>query len=87
MNAVFARLIVDVGPENVVDMAHRAGITTALPAVCALATGSVGITPLDQASGYATFANGGVHCTPYAVQEIRREQTRACSSQSRTASA
>jgi membrane peptidoglycan carboxypeptidase len=72
VNAVFARLIVDVGPENVVDMAHRAGITTDLPAVCALATGSVGITPLDQASGYQTFANSGVHCTPFAVSEISR---------------
>ncbi len=72
VNAVFARLIVDVGPQNVVDMAHRVGITTELPPVCSLATGSVGITPLDQASGYQTFANSGVHCTPYAVSEIRR---------------
>jgi penicillin-binding protein 1A len=72
VNAVFARLIVDVGPENVVTMAQKAGITTPLLPVCALATGSIGITPLDQASGYATFANGGVHCTPYAVQQISR---------------
>jgi membrane peptidoglycan carboxypeptidase len=72
VNAVFARLILDVGPDNVVAMAHRMGITTPLPAVCSLATGSVGITPLDQASGYQTLADGGVHCTPYAVSEIRR---------------
>lgn len=72
VNAVFARLIVDVGPANVVDMAERAGITTYLPPYCALATGSVGITPLDQASGYQTFANSGIHCTPFAVSEIRR---------------
>ena len=69
VNAVFARLIVDVGPANVVDMAHRAGITTDLPAYCSLATGSVGITPLDQASGYQTFANSGIHCKP-----VRRHQ-------------
>jgi penicillin-binding protein 1A len=72
VNAVFARLTQDVGPENVVDAAHRAGITTYLPPVCALGTGSVGITPLDQASGYQTFANSGMHCKPYAVTEIRR---------------
>ena len=46
------------------------GITTPLPAVCALATGSVGISPLDQASGYQTLANSGVHCKPFAVAEI-----------------
>ena len=72
VNAVFARLIVDAGPENVVDVAHRAGITTYLPPYCSLATGSVGITPLDQASGYQTFANSGLHCTPYAVTSISR---------------
>jgi membrane peptidoglycan carboxypeptidase len=72
VNAVFARLTEDVGPQNVVDAAHAAGITTYLPAVCALGTGSVGITPLDQASGYQTFANSGVHCKPYAVTEILR---------------
>jgi len=72
VNAVFARLTEQVGPQNVADMAHRVGITTPLPPVCALGTGSVGITPLDQASGYQTFANSGVHCTPFAVSEIRR---------------
>jgi penicillin-binding protein 1A len=70
VNAVFARLILDVGPENVVAVAHEMGITTPLPAVCALAVGSVGISPLDQASGYQTLANGGIHCKPFAVAEV-----------------
>jgi membrane peptidoglycan carboxypeptidase len=84
VNAVFARLIVATGPDNVVNVAQRAGITTPLLPVCALATGSIGITPLDQAAGFATLANSGIHCTPYAVQEIRRrnrvlfEQTPDC---------
>jgi membrane peptidoglycan carboxypeptidase len=72
VNAVFARLILDVGPDNVADMAHRMGVMSPLPAVCSLATGSVGITPLDQASGYQTLANRGIHCVPYAVSEIRK---------------
>jgi len=72
VNAVFARLTEDVGPANVVAAAHEAGITTYLPAVCALGTGSVGITPLDQASGYQTFANSGMHCKPFAVSQILR---------------
>jgi membrane peptidoglycan carboxypeptidase len=70
VNVVFAQLIQDVGAENVVAMAHRMGITTDIPAVDALATGSVGITPLEQASGYQTLANGGDHCTPYTVERI-----------------
>ena len=72
VNAVFAHLILDVGPDHVAEIAREMGITTPLPAVCSLATGSVGVTPLDHASGYQTLANDGVHCTPYAVAEIRR---------------
>jgi membrane peptidoglycan carboxypeptidase len=70
VNVVFAQLIQDVGPQNVVNVAHEMGVTSDLPAVNALATGSVGITPLDQASGYQTLANGGLHCIPYTVESI-----------------
>ena len=72
VNAVFAHLILEVGPDNVAAMAQRMGVESPLQAVCSLATGSVGISPLDQASGYQTLANGGIHCYPYAVAEIRR---------------
>lgn len=74
VNAVFARLILDVGPENVVRVAKEMGVQSPLVPVCALATGSIGISPLDQASGYQTLANGGIHCKPYAVQEITIEE-------------
>lgn len=72
VNAVFARLILDAGVQETADMAQRMGVMSPLPAVCSLATGSVGISPLDQASGYQTLANGGIHCRPYAVIEITR---------------
>ena len=72
VNLVFARLILDAGLQETVDMAHAMGVRSELPPVCALATGSVGISPLDQAAGYQTIANGGVHCEPYAVASISR---------------
>ena len=50
------------------------GITTDIPAVDALATGSVDVTPLEMASGFQTLANGGVHCPPYSVESIVRRQ-------------
>ncbi len=74
VNVVFAQLIIDTGPENVVDAAHRMGITSDLPAVDALATGSVGVTPIEQASGYQTIANDGIHCTPYTVETIKDDR-------------
>ena len=70
VNVVFAQLIQDVGAQNVVNVAHEMGVTSDLPAVNALATGSVGVTPLDQASGYQTLANEGMHCIPYTVESI-----------------
>ena len=72
VNAAFARLILDAGLENTVDVAQRMGVKSPLVPVCSLATGSVGISPLDQASGFQTLANSGIHCKPYAVSEIRR---------------
>ncbi len=73
INVVFAQLILDVGPETVPPVANKMGFTNELPGVAALATGSVDVSPLDMASGYATLANGGVHCVPYAVETILRD--------------
>lgn len=73
INVVFAQLILDVGSSKVVNVAHRMGITSNLPAVPALAVGSVGITPLEEASAYQTLANSGVHCPAYTVDLITRD--------------
>ncbi|MDP9298295.1 MAG: penicillin-binding transpeptidase domain-containing protein, partial [Actinomycetota bacterium] len=70
INVVFAQLILDVGPEKVVKVAHRMGIVSYLPAVPSLAVGAVGITPIEHAAAIQTIANGGVHCTPYTVEKI-----------------
>ena len=74
VNVVFAQLIQDVGPDKVVEVAHRMGVTSDLLPVLALATGSVPVTPLDQASGFQTLANGGVHCVPYTVESISNDR-------------
>jgi membrane peptidoglycan carboxypeptidase len=73
VNAVFAQVINQVGPENVADVAKRMGITSNLsPSYCPLTLGASphGINPLEMASGYATLANGGVHCQPYSIARI-----------------
>lgn len=73
INVVFAQLILDIGPETVPPVAEKMGVTNPLPPVASLATGSAEVSPLDMASGYATMANGGVHCVPYTVETIERE--------------
>ena len=69
-NTVFARLAVDVGPQNIVDMAEKLGIRSPLKAVPSLTLGSIGVTPLDMASAYATIAAGGVYSKPMAITKV-----------------
>jgi penicillin-binding protein 1A len=70
-NTVYARLSLDVGPENVVAMARKLGIRTSpLQAVPSLALGSIGVTPLELASAYATIAAGGVYSRPMAITKV-----------------
>ncbi|MGH2679910.1 MAG: transglycosylase domain-containing protein [Actinomycetota bacterium] len=77
INVVFAQLIFDVGADVVANITERmVGMdsrTEGLLPVPALATGSVGISPIDMATGYQTIANDGRHCEPYTVQSIERD--------------
>src|SRR5262249_46069966 len=58
-NSVFAQLTKDVGPSNVVQTAHRLGITSPLHSVFSIGLGTQAVNPLEMARAYATFANGG----------------------------
>ena len=69
-NAVFARLSVDVGPENTVRVAHAMGITSPLAAVPSITLGTSSVTPLEMADAYATLADGGIHHSPQAVIRV-----------------
>jgi penicillin-binding protein 1A len=74
-NTVFARLTLDVGPENVADMAHKLGVQTDLRTnegayVPSMGLGSRVVTPLDLASAYSTIAAGGIHSKPMAIRKV-----------------
>ena len=74
-NSVFARLTLDVGPENIAAMAHSLGIRTDLRAnegvyVPSMGLGSRVVTPMDMASAYATLAAGGVYAEPMAIRRV-----------------
>jgi penicillin-binding protein 1A len=72
INVVYAQLDLDVGPENVTETAHSMGIEAPLQSVPAEAIGGLayGVTPLEQADGYATLASGGVHHHPTAISKV-----------------
>lgn len=72
-NLVSLRVILDYGPANAINYVSRFGFdTTNFPRDVQLAFGggTIAITPLEVATGYAAFANGGHYVAPYFIQEI-----------------
>jgi len=63
LNVPAARLGQAVGIRRVVEMARKLGIESPLPAVPSLALGTAEVSPLEMATVYATFANGGLRPT------------------------
>jgi penicillin-binding protein 1A len=63
-NIVAVKLADRIGLDRIIDYAHRMGVTSPLEANLSLALGSSVVTVLDQASGYSTLANQGLHVDP-----------------------
>jgi len=70
-NVVAVKLAQQVGIDRVIEYAHRMGIRAPLEANLSLALGSSVVTPLDQAAGYATLANQGIHIEPSPLRLVR----------------
>jgi penicillin-binding protein 1A len=70
-NIVAVKLADRIGLDRVIDYAHRMGITSPLEANLSLALGSNGISVLEQAGGYQTIANQGVHIDPSAIRLVK----------------
>jgi penicillin-binding protein 1A len=69
-NTVYAQLTLDVTPEKVAQMAHALGIRSHLDPVPAMGLGADAISPLEEASAYATLAAGGVYSKPMAIRKV-----------------
>jgi penicillin-binding protein 1A len=73
INTVAVKLSLTVGREKVLEDMAAMGITH-LPKSCSMALGDTGMTPLQHTGGYATFANGGMKVTPYAIEDINNSK-------------
>jgi penicillin-binding protein 1A len=69
-NTLYAQLILQVGPQNAIDMAKKLGLTGKLQALPSAVLGANNVTVLDMASAYGTFANRGVHVNPVMITKI-----------------
>lgn len=60
-----------VGVKNIIEYAYAMGIKADLEPYLPLAIGGIkGVHPIDMASAYGTFANGGVHVEPLSVVRV-----------------
>lgn len=71
-NLVSIRLLQTVGIDKTIDILERFGFQKSqLPPSLSLALGTGITTPLEMATAYAVFANGGFKVTPYFITQIK----------------
>ncbi|MEX0667917.1 MAG: penicillin-binding transpeptidase domain-containing protein, partial [Acidimicrobiia bacterium] len=73
INTVYAQLSLRVGPEKIVETAHRMGITSPLPAVPSIVLGTGAVSTLEMASAFSSFATNGVWAEPHLISRILDE--------------
>jgi penicillin-binding protein 1A len=64
------KLAAHVGIHKVIDVAHRFGVTSNIPAYLPIAIGAVEITLEEQVASYAVFPNDGLRVTPRMVRKV-----------------
>jgi penicillin-binding protein 1A len=70
VNTVTARLIDKVGPQPVIDLAEKLGVTTEIPPVPSIALGTTDLSVYEMVGAYSAFANKGVYTKPVMVMSI-----------------
>jgi penicillin-binding protein 1B len=73
LNNATVKLAEEVGYEKVANLAKAAGIS-AVKATPAMALGAYDATPIDMASAYTAFANGGLRLTPLTINSVRNTE-------------
>jgi penicillin-binding protein 1A len=64
------RLAARVGIHNVIDVAHRFGVTSNIPAYLPVALGAVEITLEEQMTSYSVFPNDGIRVAPRLIRKV-----------------
>ena len=70
LNTIAAQLVMEVGPQNVIKLAHRLGIESDMQTNASIALGTSEVSLLELTSAYAPFMNGGFKATPHVIRRI-----------------
>ena len=69
-NIPAVKLAARVGIHKVIDMAHRFGVTSNIPAYLPVALGAAEITLQEQVASYSVFPNDGIRVTPRLIRKV-----------------
>ncbi|HXS13017.1 MAG TPA: penicillin-binding transpeptidase domain-containing protein, partial [Acidobacteriaceae bacterium] len=64
------RIADKVGIRKVIEVAHRFGVTSEIPAFLPVAIGSADLTLAEQVSSYSVFPNDGIRITPHYIRRV-----------------
>jgi len=64
------RLADKIGIRKVIDVAHRFGVTSDIPAYLPVAIGSADLTLAEQVSSYSVFPNDGIRIAPHYIRRV-----------------
>lgn len=69
-NIPAVKLAARVGIRKVIDMAHRFGVTSDIPAYLPIALGAAEITLQEQVTSYSVFPNDGIRVKPRLIKKV-----------------
>jgi penicillin-binding protein 1A len=69
-NTITARLMNDIGPNPVINLAMKLGIEQNIPPVPSISLGTPDLSVYEMVAAYSTFANKGVYTKPVTVTRI-----------------
>ncbi len=70
LNTIAAQLVMQVGPDKVVSLAHRLGVDSDIQSNASIALGTSEVSLVELTSSYAAFMNGGYKASPHIVKRI-----------------
>ena len=70
VNTISARIMDKVGPQPVIDLVKKTGVTSYIPNVPSIALGTPDISLFELVGAYGTFANQGIFIEPIVITRI-----------------
>lgn len=74
INSIAVQLNKELGPQNVVDLAHKMGVESPVRPIPSICLGTEDVSLLEMVSAYSTIPNEGVHMKPIIVTRIEDKE-------------